>query len=110
MRGQECAMYGCTLKHTAAPIGASYQRHFDNEHVAADKADPKAALDKAIKAYYAQTDPDVYVDGWILLTHKFSPDLEAEGSVAVGIAVAEGQSFALTRGMLDIALSTERSL
>lgn len=70
-----------------------------------------AAKDKlraAITEYYHVVQPDAYVSDWALLTHKETISLEQEGASAVGMLVPTGQSFHVTRGLLEIALDTQR--
>lgn len=64
------------------------------------------ALSREIARFQEQISGE-YVDGWLLITHKMSADLEAAGLTAVGIVVKDGQSFALTRGMIEIARDGE---
>lgn len=71
------------------------------------EAEARAELARAIGRYYATIDPDVYVDGWVLVTHKLSVELEREGSSSVGV-VHPDQAWPMTRGLLDIALTSER--
>jgi hypothetical protein len=65
-------------------------------------------LEKAINAYFAEVAPEVYVEGWVLATHKLSPELERESSSMVGLLTKEGQSFVTTRGILDVAMQADR--
>lgn len=76
----------------------------DNEELAAEA---RAELGRAVTAYYSAVEPETYVDGWVLAAHKRSPGLEASSQTAVGI-VTPDQPFVLTRGLLDIALTSER--
>lgn len=64
-----------------------------------------ADLARAITAYYAAVG-DEYVDAWVLVTHKRSVELEQEGSSAIGIMTAPEQSWVMSRGMLEIAVSS----
>lgn len=68
----------------------------------------KEALDVAIRTFYETVAPEVYIDGWVLVTHKLSIEMEHDGVSAVGSLPATGQSFVVTRGLLDAALSFER--
>ncbi len=68
----------------------------------------KDELRAAIARFYERTAPDVYVSGWILVTHKESIELEQAGQSAVGVLIADGQPFPMTRGMLEVALDGER--
>jgi hypothetical protein len=69
----------------------------------------KDELRAAIAAFYEATAPDVYVSAWVLVTHKESIELEQAGQSAVGVLVATGQPFPLTRGLLEVALDGERT-
>jgi hypothetical protein len=69
----------------------------------------KVEIDKAIIAYYAVVSPDVYLDAWVLVSHKLSAEWEQEGTSAVGVLPRTGQSFVVTRGLLDVALESERN-
>ena len=72
-----------------------------------DNAAAREVLGKAISAYFAETHPGSYVDGWVLVTQRRSVELERNGQTVIGSVVPE-QSWALTRGLLDIALEAER--
>lgn len=70
-----------------------------------------AAKDKlraAITEYYSIVQPDAYVSDWALVTHKESIQLEQNGESAVGLLVPTGQGFHVTRGLLEVALDTQR--
>lgn len=69
----------------------------------------KDELRAAIATFYEKTAPDVYVSAWVLVTHKESIELEQSGSSAVGVLIATGQAFPMTRGMLEVALDAERT-
>lgn len=68
----------------------------------------KDALECAIRDYYTAVDPDVLITAWVLVTHKVSDELDAEGQSVVGVLTPSGQIFPLTRGLLDVALEAER--
>lgn len=70
-------------------------------------AEARAELGRAVTAYMQVVEPDIYVAEWVLVTHKQSVEMEANGQPAVGITTPE-QSWPLTRGLLDIALTNER--
>lgn len=72
---------------------------------AREKALPELA--RAIAAFFEAVEPGVYVDGWVLVTHKRSTEWEQDDSSAVGVTTPP-QAWPLTRGMLDIALEQER--
>lgn len=61
-----------------------------------------AALAKAIATYYETTSGE-YCDAWILVSHKRSFEMEQEGTSAVGVMTAQGQSWVMSRGMIEIA-------
>ena len=61
------------------------------------------ALASAIREYTKLVDPDAYVDGWVLITHKLSVEMEANNSTAVGHLVPTGQPFPMTIGLLRAA-------
>lgn len=63
----------------------------------------REALDAAIRDYYSVIAPDVYVEGWVLLTHKRSPEWEREDTSAVGGLTGIGQSWLTTRALIDVA-------
>lgn len=74
-------------------------------------AEARARLSTAIKDFYAATEPGVYVDDWVLVAHKDSVELTAEGVSVVGYTIPTGQPFHRTAGLLSIAQasSVERS-
>ncbi|WP_053352722.1 hypothetical protein [Leucobacter musarum] len=61
-----------------------------------------AELSRAISAYYEATSGE-FVDGWVLVTHKLSVELEAEGSSAVSVISSPDLSWVKGRGLLEIA-------
>ena len=63
----------------------------------------KQALSAAIKAYYKVTEPEVYVDDWVLIVHKDSIELTAEGASIVSWVTPTGQAFHRTAGLLAVA-------
>ena len=69
----------------------------------------RAALDAQIREYVAVTDDGAFVDSLVLVVHKLSDELDAERKTAVSVAVPDDQSFVLTRGLLDIAITGERN-
>lgn len=66
------------------------------------------ALHAAIRDFYATAEPDVYVDGWILISHKRSPQWEAEDSSVVGVLGSPEMTWPMCRGLLDIALTNDK--
>jgi len=71
-------------------------------------AEARADLGRAIAQYYGVVEPEVFVAGWVLVAHKLSSEMEREGQSAVGVTTPE-QAWPLTRGLLDIALTSERA-
>lgn len=61
-----------------------------------------AALSHAISQYYQATSGE-YCDAWVLIAHKRSLEMEQEGTSAVSVMTASGQSWVLSRGMIEIA-------
>lgn len=68
----------------------------------ADWESAHAALSKAIATYYESTSGE-YCDAWVLIAHKRSLEMEQEGTSAVSVMTASGQSWVLSRGMIEIA-------
>ncbi|GAA4175818.1 hypothetical protein [Gryllotalpicola koreensis] len=68
----------------------------------------RAVLDAAIKAYCETVDSGVYVDAWVLLTHKLSADGEANDYSTVGTVAGVEQTFVTTRGLLEVGLDSVR--
>lgn len=77
------------------------QDRFNAIHAAYD------AFSQAIRDYYTVLDPDVYIDGWVLITHKRSAEWEQGETSAVGVVTHHEQSWVVTRGLLDIAYQRE---
>jgi hypothetical protein len=75
----------------------------DEEAIAA-----KDVLEVAIRDYYATVESDVLVSSWVLVTHKVSDDMDANGQSSVGMLPMTGQPFPMTRGLLEVALDGER--
>lgn len=71
-------------------------------------AEARLELGRAIAAYHQKVEPDVYVDAWIVVTHKLSPELEKTEQTMVGMTISPDQSWVTTRGLLDIAVTRER--
>jgi hypothetical protein len=68
----------------------------------------KEDLEVAIRNYYAEVEPDVMVTSWVLIAHKVSDDMDAEGVSSVGTLVATGQAFPMTRGLMDVAIEADK--
>lgn len=69
----------------------------------------RAILDDAIDAYYAATDPSRLATAWVLVANKDAIDPDADHPTVVTRTYKTGQSFAMTRGLLDVALESERA-
>lgn len=67
------------------------------------EATARGKLHAAIIAYYKAIEPDMYIDDWVLITHKDSVELTAEGRSMVGQVTPAGQPFHRTVGLLNIA-------
>ncbi|QLF84492.1 hypothetical protein SEA_RIE18_10 [Microbacterium phage Rie18] len=63
----------------------------------------KDKLEKAIKEYYSEVEPDVFIDDWALVVHKDSVELTAEGQSVVSTLIPTGQAFHRTAGLLQLA-------
>ncbi|WP_295035379.1 hypothetical protein [uncultured Microbacterium sp.] len=97
------ATYERPVLASAAPETAPAAEDAD-----ADAAEARGQLGRAIAAYYSTVEPEVFVAGWVLVTHKLSAEMEREGQSAVGVTTPE-QAWPVTRGLLDIALTSERA-
>jgi len=64
----------------------------------------KEELARAIKAFYAKVEPEMYIDDWALVVHKDSTELVAANQSIVSLTVPHGQAFHRTTGMLTHAL------
>ena len=73
----------------------------------AEYAAAKDTLEGAIRDFYTKTS-DSFITGWVLVAHRVSDELDEEGSSAVSRVAASGQRFHVTRGLLDVALTSER--
>lgn len=74
---------------------------------AVDEAE--SAITRAIQAYQDLKRPGDYVANWVVITENTSIELAKENSSLVGVLSPQGQSFVVTRGLLDIALSGKRA-
>lgn len=68
----------------------------------------KDTLECAIRDYYGTVEPGALVTAWVLVSHRVSDEMDAEGESLVGTLVPTGQIFPLTRGLLDVALESDR--
>jgi hypothetical protein len=66
------------------------------------------ALCAAVRTYYAEVEPDSYVDAWVLISHRRSPELEQDGQSTVGVLSSPELSWVTKRGLLDVALTEDR--
>lgn len=48
---------------------------------------------------------DMYIDGWVLFTHKRTIELEQENTSAVGYLHPTGQAWPLTVGLAKLGLN-----
>jgi hypothetical protein len=62
----------------------------------------------AVRTYYGTVEPDSYVDSWVLISHRRSPELEQDGQSTVGVLSSPELSWVTKRGMLDVALTEDR--
>lgn len=60
----------------------------------------KDKLRAAILEWYSVIDPDVFVDDWVLIVHKESTEMLADGQSSLGITVPTGQPFHRTTGLV----------
>lgn len=67
----------------------------------------KRTLEAAITAYCETVEPGTYVESFVVVTHKLTTELEQNGQTMVSVLVKTGQSWVMTRGLLDIALEQE---
>lgn len=68
----------------------------------------KDTLECAIRDYYNILEPGALVTGWVLVSHRVSDEMDEAGESAVGTLTPTGQIFPLTRGLLDVALESDR--
>jgi hypothetical protein len=69
----------------------------------------KAALESALRTYYETVEPGVYLADWVIVSHKLTTELERDNASAVSLLIRTSQPFAMTRGLLDVALTAERN-
>lgn len=69
----------------------------------------KNTLEKAIRDFYTQVEPEAYVHAWVVVAHRSTSELEQAGQSVVGTLVPTGQYFPTTRGLLEVALDGERT-
>lgn len=71
-------------------------------------ADAYDNLCAAIRNYYGTVEPDSYVESWILVNHRRSPEMEKDGQSMVGVLSSPDLSWVTKRGLLDVALTQDR--
>lgn len=69
--------------------------------------DAKDLLDAAIKRYFATVEPDVYIDSWVLISHKMSTGLEQQNATVTSRLVPTHQVAPMTLGLMTQALIVE---
>ena len=63
----------------------------------------KRKLGRAIAEFQNTIDPEVFVDAWVVLTHKESAEWAQKNQSTVGILVPTGQRFIVTTGIIEEA-------
>jgi hypothetical protein len=63
----------------------------------------------AVRDYYAAVEPDAYVEAWVLISHRLSPEMEQDGQSTVGVLSSPEMSWVMKRGLLDVALTEDRA-
>lgn len=61
-------------------------------------------LEVHIKEFFEKVDPGEYVNGWYLIAHKYSIELEQNNMSAVGCHGNAEMTFVERRGLLETAL------
>lgn len=69
---------------------------------------PFDVLCAAISDYYRQVEPESYIESWVLVNHKRSPEMEQANRSVVGILSSPEITWVGRRGLLDIALTSDR--
>lgn len=62
----------------------------------------------AIRDYYKTVEPTTYVESWVLINHKLSPEMEKANQSVVGVLSSPELTWVQRRGMIDIALTSDR--
>jgi hypothetical protein len=70
----------------------------------------KDNLSKAIHEYYQAVDPQVFINAWVLVTHKMSQEHMEQNTSALSYLTPTEQHWPLTSGMLLAASDAARSL
>ena len=71
--------------------------------------DAKDRLELAIRQYYETMEPESFVSGYVLVTHKESLAHHERGSI-VGVLVPTDQPWPVTVGLLVTASDQQRGL
>jgi len=69
------------------------------------KAELDRAITKCLKILNNDDQPNMYIDGWVLISHKRTPELEQQNTSAVGYLHPTGQAWPTTVGMLKLGLN-----
>lgn len=70
----------------------------------------KDTLDGHIRDFFTRTtDGKDLVTAWILVAHRVSAELDEDGSSVVSRTTPTGQRFHVSRGLLDVALTSDRN-
>ena len=78
-----------------------------SDDIAAQTAKDK--LEKAIKEYFAEVDPDSFIHAYAVVAHKESVAAYQQGGSTVGYLTPTDQPWPVTVGMLTIALDFAKS-
>jgi len=70
----------------------------------------KEELRKAIVAFYANVEPDTFLDDWVLVVHKDSVQLSQQMSSEVAYLVPLDQPYHRTTGLLTHALEYAKQI
>jgi len=66
-------------------------------------------ISRAIQAYYDVVTPDEYVTAWVVVSERTSIEhVKQHNGYVAGVVTKQDQSFISTRGLLDVALTSER--
>lgn len=60
-------------------------------------------LSAAVHEFYQSIDPEAFIGDWVLVVHKDTAELHAEGTSAIRWVAAEEQAFHRTVGLLTVA-------
>ena len=65
--------------------------------------DARRELEQSIQKYYDTVEPGVYVESFVLVSHKRRSDLEINGQSVVGYQIKRDQDWVTTCGLLEVA-------